>query len=153
MDDWRGQCSTAMPQTVGANVARAARQADAFALADANSNAALKLSSTAKWHEQQNIRTLSKSLARQRDKEAYASLPAPPIPLLSGLFSLLLSCHSPACCSPRSSLCGVNLVPATAKITCARAHEYVPSFWVDTASADRLGPAGWRRSIERRRRN
>lgn len=58
-----------MPQ-VGANVARAARQADAYAVADANSLAAMRLGATAQWHEQQNIRTLSKSLQRQRDKEA-----------------------------------------------------------------------------------
>lgn len=58
-----------MPQ-VGANVARAARQADAYANADRSALGAMKLSATAQWHEQQNIRTLSKSLQRQRDKES-----------------------------------------------------------------------------------
>jgi hypothetical protein len=59
-----------MPQTVGANIARAARQADAFATADALRKNADKLGAVAKWHEQQNIRTQSNSLQRQRDKEA-----------------------------------------------------------------------------------
>jgi hypothetical protein len=58
-----------MPQ-VGANVARAARQADAYAVADASALGAMKAAATAHWHEQQNIRTLSKSLQRQRDKKA-----------------------------------------------------------------------------------
>jgi hypothetical protein len=30
----------------------------------------MKAAATAHWHEQQNIRTLSKSLQRQRDKKA-----------------------------------------------------------------------------------
>ena len=64
---------TTMPQTVGANVARAARVADAFAVADSNAKSTGKLSATAKWHEQQSIRTLSKSLQRQRDKESYVN--------------------------------------------------------------------------------
>jgi len=56
--------------TVGANVARAAARADSYAAAESNTKATVKLSATAKWHEQQNIRTLSKSLTRQRDKES-----------------------------------------------------------------------------------
>ena len=63
-------CTSKMPQTVGANIARAARVADAFAYADSNAKATSKLSSTAKWHESQNIRSLSRSLQRQRDKES-----------------------------------------------------------------------------------
>ena len=69
-----------MPQTVGANVARAARIADAYATAESNSRATVKLSATAKWHQDQSIRTLSKSLARQRDKQACGPRPRPPAP-------------------------------------------------------------------------
>lgn len=45
--------------------------ADNFAIADAGVKEGGILSATAKWHEQQSIRTLSKSIARSRDKEEY----------------------------------------------------------------------------------
>jgi hypothetical protein len=59
-----------MPQTVGANVARAARIADAYAAAETNRIGTVKMTATAKWHQDQSVRTLSNSLGRQRDKIA-----------------------------------------------------------------------------------
>ena len=61
-----------MPQTVGANVARSARIADAYAIADANVREAFMASATSTWHEQQTIASLSKELQRKRDKATIA---------------------------------------------------------------------------------
>eukprot|EP00293_Proteomonas_sulcata_P016217 CAMPEP_0184308004 /NCGR_PEP_ID=MMETSP1049-20130417/16587_1 /TAXON_ID=77928 /ORGANISM="Proteomonas sulcata, Strain CCMP704" /LENGTH=105 /DNA_ID=CAMNT_0026620613 /DNA_START=217 /DNA_END=534 /DNA_ORIENTATION=+ len=58
-----------MSSQVGANVQRMARIADALQHAETDLKDTLKLGAVAQWHEQQCIRTLSKSLARQRDKD------------------------------------------------------------------------------------
>jgi hypothetical protein len=55
--------------SVGSNVARMARAEDAYAHAKRGVKETQSMTASALWHEQQNIRTLSKSLARGRDRE------------------------------------------------------------------------------------
>jgi hypothetical protein len=54
----------------GANVARSARIEDAYAQAQAGVKTITNVTASAQWHEQQTIRSLSKSLARERDRTA-----------------------------------------------------------------------------------
>ncbi|KAJ1489640.1 hypothetical protein T484DRAFT_1885413 [Baffinella frigidus] len=54
--------------SVGANVARMARVEDAYSHAQRGVKETKSMTASALWHEQQNIRTLSKSLSRARDR-------------------------------------------------------------------------------------
>mmetsp|Transcript_50138 Transcript_50138/g.125030 ORF Transcript_50138/g.125030 Transcript_50138/m.125030 type:complete len:106 (-) Transcript_50138:117-434(-) len=61
-----------MSKVVGANVLRTAKLEDAYAKAEQDVRDTMVVSATAQWHEDQNAKSMSKSLIRKRDQEAIA---------------------------------------------------------------------------------
>ncbi|EKX54935.1 hypothetical protein GUITHDRAFT_149909 [Guillardia theta CCMP2712] len=59
-----------MSRVVGANVARSARMADMFQQADQDARQTLRMSATAKWHETQSIKTLSRANHGSRERQS-----------------------------------------------------------------------------------